>query len=94
MEHVIEINDKSGREIGLTERQWKHIRHKHLDVNELMIEETFVNPLNIIIEDEGVAIYYRYFKDKDSNPYLKVMVKYLNGDGYVITSYFVKGMLK
>lgn len=94
MLHVFEIKDKSGRKIRLTKTQWSHIKHKHPDVNELFIEETLKNPVNILLEEDDVAIYYQYFKNKKPLPYLKTMVKYLNGDGYVITAYFVKNLLK
>ena len=94
MDYIFEITDKSGRKVRLTETQWKHVKHKHPDVNELFIEQTLQNPINIIIEENNVAIYYRYFKDKKILHYLKVMVKYLNGDGYVVTAYFVNNILK
>ena len=94
MNHIFEIKDKSGRKIRLTKTQWRHIKHKHPDVNEDFIGETLQNPIKILIEENNVAIYYRYFKNKIPSPYLKVMIKYLNGEGYVITAYFVKNMLQ
>ena len=94
MNHIFEIKDKSGRKIRLTKTQWGHIKHKHPDVNESFIEETLKNPINIVLEEDGIAIYYRYFKTKKPLPYLKVMAKYLNGGGYVITAYFVKNILQ
>lgn len=94
MTNIFEITDKTKRKIRLTDYQWNHIKHKHPDINEYFIEETLQKPVNIIPEEDDVAIYYRYFKDKKPLPYLKVMVKYLNGKGYVITAYFVKNTLK
>lgn len=46
---IIEIIDKSGRKIHLTEERWKHIS-KHL----------------------------------------RVIVNYLNGDGFIVTAHFVE----
>ena len=58
MNYIFEIKDKSGRNIRLTKTQWRHIKHKHPDVNEPFIEETLQNPINIILEEDEVAIYY------------------------------------
>jgi len=44
--------------------------------------------------EEDFVVYYKHFKHrKESTKYLKVIVKYLNGGGYVLSSYFVKYML-
>lgn len=41
--------------------------------------------------DEHLRYYYCYFKNRNSPAkYLRVIVKYLNGEGFVITSYFVE----
>ena len=40
--------------------------------------------------DNSKANYYKYYKNKKQ--YLKVIVNYLNREGYVITSYFVKNI--
>lgn len=94
MDIIFEIIDKTGRKIRLTKTQWSHIRMRHSDVSESEIQETLKNPQKIIEEDNNVVILYRYYKErKEPEKYLKLMVKYLNGDGYVITSYFVRNML-
>jgi len=94
MDIVFEIIDKTGRKIRLTKTQWSHIRMRHSGVNESEIQETLKNSLKIIEVDNNVVIFYRYYKErKEPEKYLKLMVKYLNGDGYVITSYFVRNML-
>lgn len=93
--YIFETLDKSGRKIRLTKEQWSHISQRHPNIQELDIKQTLENPLKTIFADEMfVGIYYFYFKDiKRPAKYLKVIVKYLNGKGYVITSYFVKNML-
>jgi hypothetical protein len=94
MDNIFEITDKNGRKIRLTKTQWSHIRVRHPDVSEAEIQETIKKPQKIIEEEEDILILYRYFKSrKEPEKYLKVMVKYLNGDGYVVTSYFVRNML-
>jgi len=40
-------------------------------------------------DDESVRFFYKEFKDMDAfERYLLVSVKYLNGDGFVITSFY------
>jgi len=41
--------------------------------------------------DEDIKYYYKYVKSRASSAkYLLAIVKYLNGEGYIITSYFVR----
>ena len=92
---IFEIIDKTGRKIRLTKEQWKHIQKKHpnLEINDIKI--AIKNSIVIYQIDGEIAVYYFYFKHrKEISKYLKIIVKYLNGKGYVITSYFVKNMLK
>ncbi|MDP3027541.1 MAG: PBECR2 nuclease fold domain-containing protein [Nanoarchaeota archaeon] len=95
MNVVFEIKDKTGRKIHLSKERWSHIRQRHPNVADIEeIEETLKNPLKIIEAEEDFVAYYKHFKHrKESAKYLKIIVKYLNGDGYVISSYFVKDML-
>ena len=91
---VFEVVDKSGRKIRLTREQWKHILGEHPGVTDLEeIKNTLVNPLKITLskyDPEQVRYYYRYNTEK--RQYLFVAVKYLNGDGFVITSYYLRKM--
>ena len=91
--HIFEIKDKTGRKIRLTKRQWRETNLKHPGMAAYLedIKETLVNPDSITNYsiDENVRYYYKYFKHiKSKNKYLLVIVKYLNGDGFVIKSYF------
>jgi len=95
MNNIFEIIDKTGRKIHLTKERWgEHIRMEHpqiLDTNE--IEETLKNPDQIINIEEDISHYYRYFKNRNSkSKYLKVIVKYLNHHGFVITAYFERNI--
>ena len=97
MNYIFEIKDKTGRKIRLTKRQWEHITsptspHAYM-VNCLEeIKETLAVPDKIVnsVYDDFKSNYYRYYKNKKE--YLRVIVKYLNGSGFVISSYFVKHM--
>jgi len=93
MEKLFEITDKTGRMIKLTSRQFEHIVcHKGMENYLEEIKETLVNPIKIIPHEKGELYdYYKYYKNRKGNAkYLQVIVKYLNGQGFVITAYFVK----
>lgn len=92
MDNIFEIIDKTERKIRLTSRQWRHIQQDH--PNTVFVEdikESLKSPIRIIQKKINTAFYYLYFKHrKEPAKYLKTIVKYLNGEGFVITSYFVK----
>jgi len=93
MDFIFEITDKSGRKIRLSKERWKHIKIEHPDVTEEEIKLTIKNPLKIIEKKKGKYYYYQYFKYKRfPSKFLRTIVKYLNGGGYIITSYFVKNI--
>jgi len=92
MEIIFETIDKTGRKIRLTKKQWSHINKKHPQIasNKEEIIETLKNPLKIIKPYEGTKhYYYKYFKhSKIPEKCLKVIVNYLNGEGFIITAFF------
>lgn len=91
---IIEIIDKSGRKIRLTEERWKHIsKHPQVQNNLDWIKETLQQPTRITDYslDDKVCYYYRYYKNRQSPAkYLRVIVKYLNGGGFIVTAHFVE----
>jgi len=51
---------------------------------------TLKNPDKIINVKDDIGNYYKYFKYiKSKSKYLKLVVKYLNQHGFVVTAYFV-----
>lgn len=91
-DYIFEVVDKTGRKIRLTEKQWKHIRKDHPEIeNEEIIKSVLKNPDKITQPYPGLKhYYYKYFKHKKSpDKYLMVIVNYLNGGGFVITAYYV-----
>ncbi len=94
MTWVFEVIDKSGRRIHLSKERWAHINHEHPEVEPYLedIKETLASPLKVVQGeyDADVHYYYRYFKRRQS--YLLVVVKYLNGEGFLITAYFVRNI--
>ncbi len=93
---VFEVVDKTNRVIRLTGKQWKHIKQDHPEIeNEEIIKEAIKSPTKITQPYGGNKYYYyKYFKDrKDPDRYLMVIVKYLNGSGFVITSFYVRNII-
>ena len=97
MDFIFEVDDKTGRKIHLTKRQWTHITspdslHAHMTNYLDGVKEAVIKPDKIVVSiyDDSKVNYYKY--NKIRSEYLKVVVKYLNGDGFVITAYFVKGI--
>jgi len=52
------------------------------------IKDALLHPdaINRVEYDAGLRFYYRY--DKGRKEYLFVSVKYLNGEGFIITSFY------
>ena len=92
MDYIFEVGDKSGRKIHLSKERWKHIRKRHPEIEDSeIIKETIENPDKITEyhSDETVCYYYKYYKHRPTpENYLLVVVKYLNGEGYILTTYF------
>ena len=96
MGFIFEVKDKTGRKIRLTKKQWTHINKKHPAIANYLdeIKETIENPDAVIeSEEENVYLYYKYYKRlKSPYNYILAIVKYLNGEGYVMSAYFEKNI--
>jgi len=95
MDVVFKVKDKTGRKIRLTKKQWSHITRKHPQVAEY--QEEIINALKEPLKitsyslDKNVRYYYNYLKHKISTEkYLCIIVKYLNGEGFIISAFFKK----
>ena len=92
MEVIFEVIDKTNRKIRLTSKQWKHIqKHSHMNESLERIRDTIKNPTTVRYNecDKMVNYFYRVYKDMDIlERYLLVSVKYLNGEGFIITSFY------
>ncbi len=91
---IFESKNKSGRNIYLTKERWLHINKEHPEVSNYFknFEDILINPTKIVDYpyDKDMKYYYKYFKERKS--YLLVIVKYLNGEGFIVTSYFVRNI--
>lgn len=92
-----EVLDKTGRKLRMTDYNWDHIvkRHSEIASHKEKIVETLEKPDKITdsLEDEEIKYYYKYYKNMPS-PYkfVRVIAKYLNGEGFIISSHFVKAI--
>ena len=89
MDNLFEITDKTGRRIRLTKERWKHIKKEHPEIVDYEdIKRTLFRPDKILESDrdEKVKWFFRYNKNKKR--YMKISVKYLNNEGFVITSHY------
>ncbi len=91
MINLFEVIDRSGRLIRLPAKRWRHITHEHpnvTDIHEVIATITIPLVITQSFHDAQVRYYYSYHKTK--RRYLFVGVKYLNGTGFIITSYYVR----
>ena len=100
MSNIFEIVDKTGRKIHLSKERWTHITepispHVYMANYLEEIKETVIKPDKITpsLRDEKKANYYKYFKHRDSkNKFLRIIVKYLNNHGLIISAYFISNI--
>lgn len=94
---IFEIRDKTGRKIHLSKERWGHITHPpslHSYMTNYLdeIKQTLTEPDKIVdsVYEDGKKNYYKYYKNRKQ--YLKVIVNYLNGEGFVISAYFARSI--
>lgn len=89
MSRIFETEDATGRKIYLTKERLAHIlKHPEMANQLKQIEDVLVHPDKITTTDydADVRFYYRYYKER--REFLFISVKYLNGEGFIITSYY------
>ncbi len=97
MNIIFEVVDKTGRKLRIADYNWHHIvrRHPEIASQKERIIETLEKPDKITgsLEDKETKYYYKYYKNLPS-PYrfMRVIAKYLNGGGFIISSHFVKAI--
>lgn len=93
MARILEVKDKNGKLVYLTDERYNHIlKHPEMQNSLQLIEQTVSNPDKIekYSIDPAIRFFYTHHKNRKSKArYLRVAVKYLNGEGFVITAYFV-----
>ena len=95
---LFEIVSKLGKKIKLTDVQWSHIksRHKELVGQTNKIIETLNNPDIVFYSNKDDVYHYckLFQKTPVSKKYLLVIVKHINGEGFIITAFFVSKLRK
>lgn len=93
---IFEITDKTGRKIHLTKERWSHIATKHPDISDKIedLKKALINPSLIVQHkyDDTMRNYYLY--NKEEKCYLQVVVKYLNGIGFIASSFFTRKIIR
>ncbi len=93
-DYILDFIDKTGRNIHLSRERWSHIRKKHPEIEDIeLIEQTIKNPDKTVQYpfEEDIYYFYRFFKNlKSPKQYLLVIIKYLNGGGFILTAYLEK----
>ena len=86
---IFDIIDKTDRKIHLSKERWSHIRMEHpeiLEPEELI--KVLQAPIRILLSDRDSNVAWYFIYNKLRRRYLKVSVRYLNGEGYVITTHY------
>ena len=84
--------DYQGRAIRFPEERWQHIiaSHPEMTVMEETIAETLLTPDQIrrdVVDPVTVRLYYKWFPGTPyGDKWVKVAVKFLNGDAFVLTA--------
>ena len=89
MTRILEIIDQLGKNVYLTKERWSHIqKHPEMTNATERIRETLEKPdrTETIDTTEKVIFYFKHYKSRKQ--YLFVSVKYLNGEGFIITSFY------
>lgn len=90
---VFEVRCVLKKLIRLTKNQWAHIKRRHpeMEFQEEKMKAALENPDEVYYsKGEETYHYYKFFKSTPvTEKFLTVVVKHLNEDGFVITSYFV-----
>ena len=92
------FRDKFGRNIRLNDERLQHIMTDHPELLKPVdkIEETLMFPSAVIKseDDDYVWLYYRPYQTLKQKSFLLVIVKISNGEGFVITAFYVKNLQK
>jgi len=94
MSVLFEVESYDGKRVRLTRVQWLHIVFFHPEVESELdkLEQTLKKP-EIVVEGatSDTRVCYREFKTTPvSRKYFAVVVKVLDGEGFIMTSYFTE----
>ena len=88
MEIYFEVKASTGKVIRTTKSHWElitKVKHPEIEGKETEVKQCLSNPVEIrkSSEDPNVYLYY----SPHMTYYICVIVRHLNGDGFIITAY-------
>ncbi len=94
---IFEVTGKSKRKIHLSKERWHHITIAHPEMANYLdkIQETVEKPLKTTPHSAkgDLRFYYTYQKHRNHpEKYLRLIIKYLNGKGFIVTAQFVRNI--
>ncbi|MEM3608933.1 MAG: hypothetical protein QXV87_01120 [Candidatus Bathyarchaeia archaeon] len=95
---VFEILSKMGKVVSLDEARWRHVLEHPEMQNQLdKVKETVENP-DEVRESSRMSstwLFYKfYIKSPVTKKYLLVVVKVLDGEGFIVTAFFTNKVKK
>ena len=90
------IRDYQGRQVRLPDERWQHILSGHDEMTTMLpeLQETLEQPERLRIpgdETETERRYYKWFENTIvGDKWMRVAVKYLTNDAYVLTAFMTK----
>jgi len=98
MSIIFEVTAYDGRMIRLSEAQWHHIIffHPEVESEQVKVMEVLQKP-EVVLEGatRDTRVYYRFYPSTPvASKHLAVVIKILNREGFIITSYFTERVRK
>jgi hypothetical protein len=98
MSIIFEVTAYDDRIVRLSEAQWRHILffHPEVESERVKIMEVVQKP-EIVLEGatKDTRVCYRFYQSTPvTSKYLAVVIKVLDREGFIITSYFTEKMRK
>lgn len=89
-----EVIDITKRKLRMTDFNWIHITKKHPEIasqkEKIIGSLEKQDKITESVKDQDTKFYYQYYKNLPSHyKFVKTIVKYLNGEGFIISSHFV-----
>jgi hypothetical protein len=98
MSIIFEVTAYDGRTLRLSEAQWRHTLffHPEVESEQMKIKEVVQKP-EVVLEGatKDTRVCYRFYPSTPvTSKHLAVVIKVLDREGFIITSYFTERMRK
>lgn len=89
--NVFKVEDVNGKKVRLTRERWDYINVSHPGIGNIdELIEVLKRPTAVRESDRDKDVKWLYRFQKEEKLYLLVSVKYLNGEGFIITAHYTK----